>query len=1031
MARPPSRWRMVLRGIRWRGAASSFLLAVAAVAVLAAAAGPLYLARAEQSILDAVLDAAPAPTSGLTLLAPPGPEPPLAAFERATATLPSPGRRPVYGAPIYGGLLGATGTVGPVAFKGSLLARTGICSQLVFHVGACPVAADQVALSTRSAAALHVGTGARLSLAASGAQLSLVVSGLYEPPAATASYWWGNNYFGFGQGGIGARIELDALVVPFVTLSGLPPGTPVAYSADVPLLPSRLTVGDVQPLLGEIGSYANTVQASDGLAVSTGLSQLAAQAAHEHHLMAVVVAAVVVQLVLLAVFVLYTVVARTNEARAPDVALARLRGYSPLGAVWLALREPLVLVAIAAPVGLALAWFAVAAIGALALPGGLVGIGGDTILAVLATVAGAALAVVVAARSLLVDRGVDGRAARPTRRGRLGALAGDAVAVVLAGAGLLELFTTGGLDAGRTSPLAVLAPGLLALAIGVVAVRLAPPLGRLALGWTSGSGRVATFLALRQVFRRLTVLRQILLVTLALALVSFALASFVVSSRNRAVRAAFEVGAARVLTVDVPTRDNLLDLVRQADPGGRSAMAVEEFSSPSGVTLGVDASRLAAVATWPAGLSGEDAAAVGRYLSPRVPPVVSFRGDSLAVVLDVRGPLHQSWSLSLNLFDQALQQPYQLPLGNLVAGLQTLRTPLYGGCADGCRLESLAVAWNNPSVNGPQTATLDARLLGMVAGSGPGSARPVDLHLGEPGSWAGQGGASVLGTAGPPGGAALALRFTDNQSTLPATAGPVLLPPEIPAVVTGQLASLDGASPGNPTIPVQGLDGNTLNVAGRIVVPALPRVGADASLVDLDLLERAQTDATAGVTDEVWLAARASPAIEQKLEAEGVSVVASQSASVAARAANRGGVALAYQFFLYAAGAAALLAVGTTLFTVAASARRRRGELAALQAAGVPARVLYRAALLEQVYVLGAGIVLGVGAGVLASALAVGSLPEFSTVLPGPPLQLGLPLGLLGALAVAATIVLLLVATAATRGFLGRLSPALLRAEQE
>jgi len=259
----------------------------------------------------------------------------------------------------------------------------------------------------------------------------------------------------------------------------------------------------------------------------------------------------------------------------------------------------------------------------------------------------------------------------------------------------------------------------------------------------------------------------------------------------------------------------------------------------------------------------------------------------------------------------------------------------------------------------------------------------------------------------------------------------VLLPPEIPAVVTSELASLDGASPGNPTVPIQGLDGNTLNVAGRVVVPALPRVGADASLVDLDLLQRAQTDATAGVTDEVWLTRRASPAIERRLEAEGVSVVASQSASAAAAAADHGGVALAYQFFLYAAGAAALLAVGTTLFTVAASARRRRGELAALQAAGVPARVLYRAALLEQAYVLGAGIVLGVGAGVLAAALAVGSLPEFSTVLPGPPLQLGLPLGLLGALAVAAAIILLLVATVATRGFLGRLSPALLRAEQE
>ncbi len=57
-----------------------------------------------------------------------------------------------------------------------------------------------------------------------------------------------------------------------------------------------------------------------------------------------------VQLVLLAIFVLYAVVAGTTSIQGPEVALAKLRGRRPGSVLFQGIVQPILLILLAAPV---------------------------------------------------------------------------------------------------------------------------------------------------------------------------------------------------------------------------------------------------------------------------------------------------------------------------------------------------------------------------------------------------------------------------------------------------------------------------------------------------------------------------------------------------------------------------------------------------------------------------------------------------------------------------------------------------------
>jgi len=145
------------------------------------------------------------------------------------------------------------------------------------------------------------------------------------------------------------------------------------------------------------------------------------------------------------------------------------------------------------------------------------------------------------------------------------------------------------------------------------------------------------------------------------------------------------------------------------------------------------------------------------------------------------------------------------------------------------------------------------------------------------------------------------------------------------------------------------------------------------------------------------------------LAANGVSVVGVDSVTERQAAAIHSSVNLAYTLFLIAGLAAAALAIGTTAFALAAGARRRSAELAAMRAVGIPGISLRRSSEAEQTLVLGIGLLFGAGAGVAAAAVALRSVPEFVALGPGPALEITLPFGLLAALLLAMAALLWLV----------------------
>jgi predicted lysophospholipase L1 biosynthesis ABC-type transport system permease subunit len=110
------------------------------------------------------------------------------------------------------------------------------------------------------------------------------------------------------------------------------------------------------------------------------------------------------------------------------------------------------------------------------------------------------------------------------------------------------------------------------------------------------------------------------------------------------------------------------------------------------------------------------------------------------------------------------------------------------------------------------------------------------------------------------------------------------------------------------------------------------------------------------------------------------------------------GPAFADELDLIAAITAVLLAIGAALLAGITTARRRGYEVAALEAAGVPARVLHRSLTVEQALLLAIGVVVGVGAGLIGSVVALPSTPFFITEDVGPPTVHTVPWGLVGIL---------------------------------
>jgi predicted lysophospholipase L1 biosynthesis ABC-type transport system permease subunit len=150
-------------------------------------------------------------------------------------------------------------------------------------------------------------------------------------------------------------------------------------------------------------------------------------------------------------------------------------------------------------------------------------------------------------------------------------------------------------------------------------------------------------------------------------------------------------------------------------------------------------------------------------------------------------------------------------------------------------------------------------------------------------------------------------------------------------------------------------------------------------MVDLTALRRSAEGLADDAHWSVWLGADAPPDAVQRLTRAGILVDSVTTAAERQAVLDREGPALALRLLLVCALIGALLSASAVAISVAVTGRRRSYELAALRAVAVRRTSLVRACVLEQLLLLGIGLVVGVPTGLVVARLALPTLPQTSS----------------------------------------------------
>lgn len=1048
----------LLRALRQRAGVSVGILLVAIVAAAAATTGPTYDTAARTSIMRDALDtptvidravetSASGPISGLSATLTSQASEVLAEHLGGQPQLGRMFQPPVQDALIQvppGRSQGSSGQSGANLIN--VTWRTGQCAELRVTAGTCPSQARQVMVSQSYAATKHLKPGDTITVKAPGLS-PLTVTGVYAVPPATQlsdAYWldgpcddFGTEYTcpKLGQSPSSATTgkQPDALFTAGATFSEASVSVQGQATSWWVLNPDGVRPGDLATLTAAVNEFlTDPAMQAIYATMASSIPQLAAQVTGDWGTLDVPVFLISGQVLLLAWLLLFLIATDAAEARASEVALARLRGYGALRTLEFGLSEPALLLLIAFPVGALGGWAFTAALTRVLLrPGTPAALPWLGIAAAAAATLGGLVAVFLAGRRALT---------RPVteqwrRTGRDAARRGwvlDGVLLTAAVAGLIELFLGGYATGAKSSSLGLLVPGLLGLSAAVVASRLLPAACALAFRATRRGGGTALFLAVRHIARRPSGTRTTIAVATAFALAAFAITGYAVGQRNIERVASAQTGADGVLTVQAPAGQDLGAIVDRIDPGGTKAAVVDSYYGAANgtVMLAVQPSRFAAVAAWQPGFIGQSPeAAVARLSPPTVPPV-QLPADATALRAQVSelGGVAPGSVLTFWLAETGAGGGGQTPqqTGPLRSGPVT--APLTG-CP--CQVTMLSI--DQPSSGKAAASPSRGRItLSDLEVQANGAWTPVRGALANPGA-AWNAGSEVTSeecsaTTGKvtAKGASLEWSFVASGACNAALARNDV-PSPVPALVSSGVATAGGGS-----IATLGLNGENLTVQPVAVAAAVPGAPADGVVVDRTLALRAAYFTSAGgLTEQVWTAPGALAGIQAKLVAAGVTINGVTSIGQAKALLDRQGPALASVLFLAAAAAAALLATGAAVLGLYQAGRRRRHEYAALIVGRVTRRSLRASVLIEQLVVLGFGALTGIVAGLVAAVLVLRDVPEFRTPPVSPPLlysppagPVGVPLlGVLAVLAVAAIVAALAVVRSARPELLRQAEP--------
>ncbi|HST47568.1 FtsX-like permease family protein [Jatrophihabitans sp.] len=990
----PSRLALLLRALWWRRGLSAATLLVAVITIGAGSLGPMFARAADESTLrDRLIESASDAALHFTFIRDLQTEGDLAA---AASGGPQPGSIKAYPNTLVAAVLPvraslpaqvAVGDVGPIS---QLVWRTDACAHLVLTRGRCPAKPGEALASERTLAGTYYGwqVGTRLTLSGiadasvSNAQLeqpgvAVTIVGAYRQRDANDAFWQGRSYFNARPGAGDGPDTVDGL---FVDRSELPLLYPSRFEVqvDYPVAAEQVRLADVPALRADLAKLVE-LRSEPGVAdsFSTDVLSVLKAAQAERRLIDLSTLLVSLQLTVLAWLVLFQVIADAVEAKGSEIALAKLRGLPPSATLRFGLAEPLLLVALATPLGLLGGWLSVRLLAATSLlPGTPVPVTRATWVAVAAALAGSVVAAAAAGRKTLRRSVLEQWRRTPGHHASPLMLVLDVLLALAAVLGLVLLHRTG--RNGDPRAVTLLAPALLVFAVALLGIRLLPLVLRPLLPMTRASGRIGLFLAARQVVRRPAGLRLAALLAVAVGLATFAIAGEGVASSNAQTRARIEVGTDRVATVQFEPLHDPVAATHRADPDGRWAMAAATWlpdggGAVTGRVLAVDAARLPAVAY--SGGSAPDPVEAVRALRPaNLPAPLEVHTTRLRVSIDtVRLGAGNRPLVVLNL--RAPNRPaFDARAGTLTPGQHTYTAAV--SCAAGCTLTG--ITWDRPiDTFGELSGTVRVSKLEFLAG---GRWQQLDAGFAAAGNWRAQ--PSRLGnsddvlsaTAGglqddyrSQSGGSAGISHADSPRPMPVLASPRGLIPDAASQANLRMSDETGA-----VVPVA--------VAGSPAV--LPGVLDDGVLIDITGLRQQLPAFDSEASWSIWLGPHAPADALDRLRAAGLVVEPGASYANRLDELGRQGPALALRLLVVCAIVGSILAVGGTAIAIASTGRRRTFELASLRAVGIRRRTLLGACISEQLLLLGAAVLLGVPAGYLAARWALPSVPEFADITP-------------------------------------------------
>ncbi|PZS13924.1 MAG: hypothetical protein DLM57_15635 [Pseudonocardiales bacterium] len=1038
--------------LRYRGGQAVALFVLSVLAVAACAFGPLYERAVENAQLRLSLDQVPPSARGLTLTG-------VGVLGTLDVYAPSGRLANFYGAPVNSVEIPVTYAVHGRDLAGVVVSRTAQCGHLPLADGHCPQAPFEVAASVAGARALGWSIGTRITVNAGPAGAARVahplsIVGLYGAIDPGDEYWFGNRYSAGGapQEIHSASVEAysaDALFARDGFQQDLQQALPgsrspkfvdlsesVRTETDLALRDDRLALQDLGTLRTGLAALIAADQGvNPDVRVQTNINVLLDEVDRGRRQARTVIPAFAAELALLVVVTLGIVVVAAADQRRPELALARLRGYTTSRSAWQVGRELAGLVAAGVLPGVLLAWWACSLVGHWWLSGRGVPQLRWPVLAAAGAVLAAELAIITVVSVRAASRTVQDLLRRvPPRWSRRGVGAAEAGVAAAAIGGVLVV-----LSGDKNNALAVLTPGLLALLVGLLVSRMlgysAQVIGRRAV-WR---GRLGIGLAAVQIARRPGARRVVTSLCVAVALLVSAADGWSVSARNRAVRADVQTGAAVVLSAHADSVVQLRAAVSAADSSGRYATPVVVQQPSNGdPVFAVDPAAWTSIAAW-GWPHDRPAAALVAKLTPVLPPPVIVTGGAYRLrlanvtVTRTRAPGSPLTGGALNLLLSLHAhdgQPLSVTVGplpasgpNTASASVTVSGPL--PCSAGCSLNQISLL---RSPTDTDMVDVSAEIAELDAGT-PGKPRPVDLGAATQWGEASAESASVTGpsqvismdTAG------TSLRITATNSGAPATLQHLDIPLAIPALSAGAIAASTTA---RGDLSANGIDGSSAAYQPVGAIPLVPGARGAALLVDLDIAAKVATSGLAGSAAQVWLANN-NPTREHTLiaalAAHGVTVSGRDSTAQHRRALARSAPAWAMQLALISTLLTALIAALVILITAATSARGRAYDLSALQLSGLRHRVLRRANLIEQLGTITAAVLAGGLTGLLGAHLAFSALPIFLADAAVPAVLRPTPWVTVGIAALSVSIVLALVGVVTVVDLLRRSGPGRLR----